>query len=559
MRVVCDNCGAVYKIADSKLTKEVNRATCKRCGHKIIIYKPGSQAAQKAAATGASEDDERTVIKSVPELQKMVSKQGVPSIGSLTAELRAISIPGIQSVGGPTPAPPQSLGPAGPMAGDTRAPSPPTPIAPPPPAQPVVIPQTTIPPSDSPKTKVYDGPSPQLSPLSGKTPPPGPTPPLVTSGADATRPMPMPGGPVPQPGAPVPQPGGPVRQPGGPVPSNGSPGPAAVKPAGPAPSRTPPVSTIGSPSTAVSPVAETGSSVLGGVAVFSMVGIVGLLASVWVTAVPASSIAHLLAALGLFGCFFLSLLTGRGRKPERSLIALLLAIMVALGLAGMHFVAFGGVEMVTGNTGQVEPPEVFQPVKGQPTPLVDPMAEATGGQLDSAEQEELERYSEREPVTEAVAPESTPVKESKRDVVTRPTPTPRPTATPRAERTPAPTPARTPTPGPRQADVAPPSTGNSGDTKAEGPSPFVIDTIIRNNATIVRCLRVEESRGVDLSGKIYLKFTVAPDGSVSKARITTSRFAGTSLDSCISSELNSLTFPPYDGTPKKITYPLIVQ
>ena len=35
MRVVCDNCGAVYKISESKLVKEVNRATCQRCGHKI--------------------------------------------------------------------------------------------------------------------------------------------------------------------------------------------------------------------------------------------------------------------------------------------------------------------------------------------------------------------------------------------------------------------------------------------------------------------------------------------------------------------------------------------
>lgn len=541
MRVVCDNCGAVYKIADSKLSKEVNRATCKRCGHKIIIYKPGSAAAQNAAHSAprpdGGDDEERTVIKSVPELQKQLSKQGVPSIGSLTAELRAISIPGIQSVGGPTPQPPQSLGPAGPMAGDTRAPAPPTPIAPPPPAQPVVIPQTTIPPSDSPKTKVYEGPSPHMGTLGGHTPaptPPPPKPPLVTTGADSTRPMPLP-------------------QPTGPVPSNGSPGPG-VKHAGPSPVRTPPVSTIGSPSTAVAPVAETGSSVLGGVAVFSMVGVVGLVAAIYVPP-PASTIAILLAALGLFGCFFLSLITARGRKPERSLIALVLAFFLALGVGAMQFVATGGLDEL------VDPqptPEVQKPFPTKPPPVVDHTRDVTGGQLDSAELEAVERYSEREPITES-APEVTPVKESKRDVVTRTTPTPRPTSTPRAERTPAPTPALTPTPGPRQADVAPPSGGDTGETRAEGPSPFVIDTIIRNNATIVRCLRVEESKGVDLSGKIYLKFTVGPDGGVSKARITTSRFAGTSLDSCISSELNSLTFPPFDGTAKKITYPLIVQ
>ena len=96
-------------------------------------------------------------------------------------------------------------------------------------------------------------------------------------------------------------------------------------------------------------------------------------------------------------------------------------------------------------------------------------------------------------------------------------------------------------------------------TRSDGPSAFVIDTVIRNNASIVRCLRVEEAKGVDLSGKIYLKFTIAPDGTVSKARVTTARFAGTPLDTCTSRELNGLKFPPFDGSEKKITYPLIVQ
>ena len=41
MRVVCDKCSAVYRISDDKLVKAVNRATCKKCGNKIIIYKDG--------------------------------------------------------------------------------------------------------------------------------------------------------------------------------------------------------------------------------------------------------------------------------------------------------------------------------------------------------------------------------------------------------------------------------------------------------------------------------------------------------------------------------------
>ena len=87
----------------------------------------------------------------------------------------------------------------------------------------------------------------------------------------------------------------------------------------------------------------------------------------------------------------------------------------------------------------------------------------------------------------------------------------------------------------------------------------MIDTIIRNNATIMRCVRAEEARGTDLSGKIYLKFTLDPSGKTSRARVSTSRFAGTALDTCISKELNALEFPAFSGKPKNITYPFVVQ
>ena len=64
MRVVCDNCGAVYKIADSKLSKEVNKATCKRCGHKIVIYKPGS--ARAAGPRRGGKRPERATFLCIP-------------------------------------------------------------------------------------------------------------------------------------------------------------------------------------------------------------------------------------------------------------------------------------------------------------------------------------------------------------------------------------------------------------------------------------------------------------------------------------------------------------
>ena len=42
MRVVCDNCAATYNIPEHKLTKEVNKATCRKCGHRMLIRRPSS-------------------------------------------------------------------------------------------------------------------------------------------------------------------------------------------------------------------------------------------------------------------------------------------------------------------------------------------------------------------------------------------------------------------------------------------------------------------------------------------------------------------------------------
>ncbi len=83
MRVVCDNCGAVYKIPESKLVREVNKATCRKCGHGIIIRKT-------SMGEGDSEpdpaDSEATQITSADELEARARAQqtaaaGMPSGG----------------------------------------------------------------------------------------------------------------------------------------------------------------------------------------------------------------------------------------------------------------------------------------------------------------------------------------------------------------------------------------------------------------------------------------------------------------------------------------------
>ncbi|MCA9568178.1 MAG: zinc-ribbon domain-containing protein, partial [Myxococcales bacterium] len=56
MKVVCDNCSAVYKVPDDKLTKPVNKATCRQCGHRMLIPRPRVDA----------DPNERTLVTAVP-------------------------------------------------------------------------------------------------------------------------------------------------------------------------------------------------------------------------------------------------------------------------------------------------------------------------------------------------------------------------------------------------------------------------------------------------------------------------------------------------------------
>lgn len=56
MKVVCDNCRAVYRVPDTKLTKAVNKATCRNCGHRMLIPRPKPGA----------DPEERTLVTAVP-------------------------------------------------------------------------------------------------------------------------------------------------------------------------------------------------------------------------------------------------------------------------------------------------------------------------------------------------------------------------------------------------------------------------------------------------------------------------------------------------------------
>ena len=74
MRVVCENCGATYKIPESKLVKEVNKATCRKCGFRMMIRRP---AAAVAAAAAVPEADEAATQVTANPLEAQASEQDI--------------------------------------------------------------------------------------------------------------------------------------------------------------------------------------------------------------------------------------------------------------------------------------------------------------------------------------------------------------------------------------------------------------------------------------------------------------------------------------------------
>ncbi|GEM_PF-6185242 len=70
MRIVCSNCGTSYRIKDDKLTRKVNRATCRKCKSVILIKKEDPPVADGVPGDDEEVDDEPTVDRQTFEQQK---------------------------------------------------------------------------------------------------------------------------------------------------------------------------------------------------------------------------------------------------------------------------------------------------------------------------------------------------------------------------------------------------------------------------------------------------------------------------------------------------------
>jgi predicted Zn finger-like uncharacterized protein len=623
MKVVCDNCQAVYKIADHKLVKEINRATCKRCGHKIIIFQHNPASARSTlkesvsplsdsgAASASSEDIERLA---------QMTNGGLPSLGSLTKELRAISAPPM--------APKAASASIGPAAGAiTTDPGPPVPPAgaptlplgaripglnaPPPDGSPVGKPVAAprngssgaaiapIPASDSPDTRVYRGPSPTgpvLSAVASQSAEPfgldsKSTGAAAVSETESTRPMTYP-----QPPLPVP--------------------PGAPSSAGVAGYSSPVISAAVS-NTSVTQIEHQGSPLLGTAGVLGAASFMGLLLIILVPG-PLSVLGFALAGFGAAGTMALALITEKGRWPSKVPLAMFVGALMGLGSGAL---ALGIQSLDSAPTTTVQavtqpPPAPASAVAAQPAAVPADAEAADGSAAADAEPAEEPPAEVAAPVSPAAAARSaapTPRRSSRAS--TRRSGPPQlpglsaaeraelqsyasqkgsigsssPTRSSRSERSSGGSrdrgyrasdkiaksgsqssysgsaassrkdkrvSAAAPT-GPRGTPQS--SRGRSG-SKSSGSAPnqFIIKTIIGSNKSIKRCISSQRSRDPDLSGKLYVKFKISPSGSVTRARVTTSRYAGTALDTCISREVNALQFPPFEGKVQNITYPLLV-
>lgn len=562
MRVVCDNCGASYKIPDSKLTREVNKATCRKCGNPILIRRPDAAPAQSAAAP-ANTTDERTLITSAAELERQARSRASSTFdeGSMdprptqvtpdhshteatvprddeaeraAAGFRRMEAPSEANTHVQTASPTATLVPDGYGAPIPAAPS-------------------QAPPGFPPGGFGAPLPSQQL---------PGPLPPPGVSPQRAAAAYEQPAAPVPPP--PFGRPNAAARAPA-PTLAPVAPPPAMITPTAPAPSLVAPT-----------PARASGHNPSGDLTfalLLSLVSVFGVLlvisnALLQLTAVAA--IGTFLALLGSVGSALVVLTSGRGTRPAS----------IVLSAAGGFFLAFIGAaaQGVAGYTSTPAPlvAAVPTPAKVPETPKVEPAPPAA--EAPAADPLAALASAPPEPTTPA-APEPTPPVPA---VVAAPPPAPvaapKPTPAPAA---PKPAPERiTPKPAPEPVvAAAPKSTSSSTSTKstssstsAPKPAPApaetpakatsldtrVIDTMIRNNKSVKKCFIVEKGNSGSIPSGVKVKLTVQSSGTVSSAKIPSGEWAATDFDSCLSAAVKGIQFPPFDGDPLTLTYPFSI-
>jgi hypothetical protein len=549
MRVVCDNCSAVYKIPDEKLVKPVNKATCRACGHRMLIPRP--------PPPDSFEDEERTLIKERP--------LGMPSPMQSDSGDR-VTVPIEQDE------PEETLPRARP------------PIAPPPKPRPQksearARPRPQYPEIKPPKPAAHRRKTPSYPVFDDldeetvwvKNPPTGARRRRFDPGAIA----------------PDEQPTRPALPPPIPV-DKATPTAVQERKVTPRPTKARPVE----PRPEYDPAGDMSLILLSTLA--TIVGVIILAidfptGSNWAD-LGISLLGAMLALGGLFTTLLVVVTGARGRRPAQRVLALFVGVFAATVIGGAMVAGRAGLQHLSGASPLWE--------AEQPEPST---AAVLGAQLQTPTEPEVAVATEEEVVEPE--PEPTPDEGMETEVVsapppparttttrTAPAPAPRPTTT-RPVRTTTRTPPPAPTPPPEPVvdteddflfdDVSdvladaepepeppppPPRVISRPEPEPEPSSPDAMETVpmealdvmLRNNLEVKKCFFTFMQAEGALPSRVDVRFTLETSGRATGITVTQAAYAGTDIESCLRRAVTGIQFPPTTRS-SKITYPFIFQ
>lgn len=71
--------------------------------------------------------------------------------------------------------------------------------------------------------------------------------------------------------------------------------------------------------------------------------------------------------------------------------------------------------------------------------------------------------------------------------------------------------------------------------------------MVKSNKNVKKCMYLEYKRAEGDLGTVTIRFKVLSTGKVSSAYVTSSRYKGTELDSCLSAAMYTVVFPAFEG------------
>ncbi|MEY3212024.1 MAG: zinc-ribbon domain [Pseudomonadota bacterium] len=551
MRVVCDNCGASYKIPDSKLVKEVNHATCRKCGHRIVISRregPNTEPGVGEAAPGASagqgdgtlsSDAASTLINEGGGRAPMRPPMGFGGADEVPAALGRAPAPEPREATVPR----DSAFAASMSARGNDAPTLPPPSGPTPQqlaaqqqqqaAQAAYAAQQQAVFAAQQQQAAYAAQQQQLAMMNAQYPQnPAMTGAFPVGGASVHQAAPLPA--YPPPAAPM---------------------VAAPRPHDPAPD----LSWV--------MIASFGSAIGAGVLATSSSQpqtLIGLGISLW------SAITSLMV-----------LVTGDRGRREASVVG---ATVMGVVFSGLLTGAFYAAQPKGPAVAETTPPEgdVSEAMATLGADAAAPPAEATAA---------------TDPVTGAAgavgavtapteaAPTETPA------APTEPAPQGAATTTPQAVAT-APTPSGSSSSGSASSGSSssgsssskpsgssssgsssskPTGSSSSGSSTASKPTTTaaapassgvplsVLDTMLKTNANVKKCFVLYKQETGELPSRVDVKLTVQPSGKTTAASVKTEQYKGTSLDGCLGTAIKGITFPGFEGSAQDYSYPFVLR